>query len=203
MSKLLKDGLNQNFKIFKGLFACFAIMMIVSCCFASNPMHTFQTLFFPYLFFILASYAILMVLPRITFHNLLKEQLSKDGYDSSELEDIYNINKTVLFSKHYLLHIPSQSIIHLDLIEKVIIKSNHQITSLTFVKADHHARTLILKTGIVDEILNYLSDPSVQTRELVLEEYHDEHLKEELNLLHILMIFSMLMIGILVAIHFH
>lgn len=202
MSKILKDGLNQNFKVFKSLAFCFIVMMIISCGLSHNAIQTFKTLCLPY-FFILASYFILIILPKMTFKKILEETLIKDQYDKSEIDNVYNIDKTVLLSKHYLMHIPSQSIIHIDLIDKVIIKSNHQITSLTFVKADHHARTLILKTGIVDEILNYLSDPSILNHEIVFEEYHDEHLKDEINLLHILMIMSMLVIGILIAIHFH
>ena len=202
MSKILKDGLHQNLKLLNYIVLCFLIMMMISCLISSTPLATFKSLLLPYILFIFASYFIFMILPRITFSRLLKHQLAKDGYDKEELENPYIIAKSVIITKHYIMHISTQTIFKISDVTKIIVKANHQITSLMFVLKQHHSRTLMLKTSIVDEVLNYLNDPSINQNPIELEKYHDENIKDEINIINVIMILTMLMLGLLIAFYF-
>lgn len=202
MSKILKDGLHQNLKLLSYIIICFMVMMAISCFISDNAVLTFKTLLLPYGLFILASYIIFMILPRIAFSSHLNHQLAKDGYDKSELDHPYIIAKTVIITDHYVMHIATQTIFKIEDINKIIVKANHQITSLSFVLNNHHSRTLMLKTGIIDEVLNYLNDPSLNHEPIELEKYHDENLKDEINVINVIMILTMLMLGMLIAFHF-
>lgn len=202
MSKLLKKGLRQNHKVLNALIICFILMIMISTFTSANPTETFKSLLIPYLGFIVATYVVIMVIPRIIFKQKITDRLEHDQLTSEELNHVQSIEDIVYISEHYIMHIPSQTIINIDKIDKIIIKANRQITSLMFIGKNKKGHTIMLKTGIVDEVINYLNDPSIQDHHIELEKYHDENIKEQFDLVSVIIILTLIVLGVLIAVHF-